>query len=164
MPQVIQLVSDRAKSWTQVCLAPKPMLFLLRKVSVNLASFLALPLQHRSHFSGNAESALGSRWLGPGLKLLSVQFSSVAQLCPTLWDPMNCSTPGLPVHHQLPEPTQTHVHWVSDAIQRSHPMLSPSSPALSLSQHQGLFKRVFSALCIRWPKYWSFCFNVSPSN
>ena len=62
----------------------------------------------------------------------SVQFSSVAQSCPTLCDPMDCSTPGLPVHHQLLEFTQTHVHWVSDAIQPSHPLSSPSPPALSL--------------------------------
>ena len=66
----------------------------------------------------------------------SVQFSSVAQLCPTLCDPMNRSTPGLPVHHQLPEFTQTHVHWVRDAIQPSHPQLSPSPPAPNPSQHQ----------------------------
>ena len=70
--------------------------------------------------------------------------SSVAQSCPTLCDPMNCSTPGLPVHYQLPESTQTHVHWVGDAIQPSHPLLSPSPPALSLSQHQGLFQWVSS--------------------
>ena len=69
-----------------------------------------------------------------------VQFSSVVQSCPTLCDPMNCSTPGLPVHHQLLEFTQTHVHWVSDARQSSHPLLSPSPPAFNLSQHQGLFK------------------------
>ena len=68
------------------------------------------------------------------------QFSSVAQSCPTICDPMNCSTPGLPVHHQIPESTQTHVHCVSDAIQPSRPLLSPSPPALNLSQHQGLFK------------------------
>ena len=68
------------------------------------------------------------------------QFSSVAQLCPTLCDPMNRSTPVLPVHHQLPEFTQTHVHRVSDAIQSSHPLLSPSPPAFLLSQHQGLFQ------------------------
>ena len=74
----------------------------------------------------------------------SVQFSSVAQSCPTLCDPMNHSTPGLPVHHQLPESTQTHVHWVSDTIQPSHPLSSPSPPALKLSQHQGLFKWVSS--------------------
>ena len=72
----------------------------------------------------------------------SVQFSSVAQLCPTLCDPMNHSTPGLLVHHQLLEFTQTHVHWVSDATQPSHPLSSPSPPALNLSQHQGLFKWV----------------------
>ena len=89
------------------------------------------------------------------------QLSSVAQSYPTLWDPMNCSTPGLPVHYQLPESTQSHAHWVSDAIQVSHPLSSPSPPALNLSQHQGLFK---SALHIRWPKYWSFSFNISPSN
>ena len=65
---------------------------------------------------------------------------SVAQLCPTLCDPMNRSMPGLPVHHQLPEFAQTHVHRVSDAIQPSHPLLSPSPPALNLSQNQGLFK------------------------
>ena len=70
----------------------------------------------------------------------SVQFSSAAQLCPTLCDPMDRSTPSLPVHHQLPEFTQAHVHRVSDAIQPSHPLSSPSPPALNLSQHQALFK------------------------
>ena len=74
----------------------------------------------------------------------SVQFSSVAQLCPTLCDPVDCSTPGLPVHHQLLEFTQTHVHWVSDAIQPSHPLSSPSPTALNLSQHLGLFQWVSS--------------------
>ena len=72
------------------------------------------------------------------------KFSSVIQLCQTLCDPMHCSTPGLPVHHQLPEFTQTHVHWVSDTIQPSHPLSSPSVPALNLSQHQGLFQWVSS--------------------
>ena len=75
----------------------------------------------------------------------SVQFISVAQLCPTLWDPMNCSMPDLPVHHQLPESSQTHIHWVSDAIQPSHPLSSPSPPAFNLSQNQGLFKWVSSS-------------------
>ena len=74
-----------------------------------------------------------------------VQFSSVIQLYPTLCDPMNHSTPGLPVYHQLPESTQTHVHWVGDAIQPSHPLSSPSPPTLNLSQHQGLFKWVSSS-------------------
>ena len=72
----------------------------------------------------------------------SIQFSSVTHTCPTLCDPRDCSTPGLPVHHQLPESTQTHVHWVDDAIKPSHPLSSPSSPALNLSQHQGLFQWV----------------------
>ena len=94
--------------------------------------------------------------------LLSIQFSSVTQLCPTLCNPMHCSTPGLPVHHQLPEFTQTHVHWVSDAIQLSHPLSSPSPLALNLPQHQGIFKE--SALCFRWPKYWNFSLSISPSN
>ena len=74
--------------------------------------------------------------------MLVKSVSSVAQSCPTLCDPMNRSTPGLPVHQQLPEITQTHVHWVSDVIQLSHPLLSPSPPALNLSQHQGLLKCV----------------------
>ena len=74
-----------------------------------------------------------------------IQFSSVIQSCPTLCEPTNHSTPGLPVHHQLPEFTQTHVHWVSDAIQPSHHLSSPTPPALNLSQHQGLFKWVSSS-------------------
>ena len=71
---------------------------------------------------------------------MEYQFNSVAQSCPILRDPMNRSTPGLPVHHQLPEFTQTHVYRVSDAIQPSHPLSSPSPPALNPSQHQGLFQ------------------------
>ena len=74
------------------------------------------------------------------LTISSVQFSSVAQSCLTLCDPMNRSTPGLPVHHQLPEFTQTHVHQVSDTIQPSHPRSSPSPPALNPSQHHSLFQ------------------------
>ena len=76
---------------------------------------------------------------------MHIQFSSVSQLCPTLCDPIDYSMPGLPVHHQLPETPQTHLHRVGDAIQPSHPVLSPSPPALSLSQHQGLFKWVSSS-------------------
>ena len=74
-----------------------------------------------------------------------VQYSSVAQLCLTLCNPMDCSTPGFPVYHQLPELTQTHIHWVGDAIQPSHPLLSPSLPAFNLSQHQGLFQWISSS-------------------
>ena len=76
---------------------------------------------------------------------------------------MDCSTLGFPIHHQLPEFTWTHVHWVGDAIQPSHPLSTPSSPALNLSQHQDLFSNE-SALCNRWPKDWSFSFNIRPSN
>ena len=90
-----------------------------------------------------------------------VQLTSVTQSCLTFWNPMDCSMPGFPAHHYLPELAQTHVCCVKCAIQPSYP-LSPSSTALSLSQHQGLFNE--SALCIRWPKYWSFSFSISPSN
>ena len=87
------------------------------------------------------------------------QFSSVAQSRPILCNPMNRSTPGLPVHHQLPEFTQTHVHWVSDAIQPSHPLLllPPIPPSIRVFSNE-------STLCMRWPKYWSFSFSISPSN
>ena len=93
---------------------------------------------------------------------LSLQLISVTQSCPTLCDPKDYSVPGLPVHHQLPEFTQTHSHWVGDAIQPSHSLLSfllPPSIFPSI--------RVFSnesVLCIRWPKYWSFSFSISSSN
>ena len=93
--------------------------------------------------------------------MLSVQFSSVTQSCPTLWDPMNHSTPGLPVHHQLPELTPTHVHRVSDAIQPSHPRSFPSPPAPDPPQHQSLSNE--SVICLRRPKYWSFSFSIIPS-
>ena len=91
-----------------------------------------------------------------------IQFSSVTQSCLTLCDPMNCSTPGLPVHYQLPESTQTHVHWVSDAIQHlilccPLLLLPPIPPSIRVFSNK-------SALRIRWPKYWSFSFNISPSN
>ena len=84
----------------------------------------------------------------------SVQFSSVAQACPTLCDPMDCKTPGLPVYHHLPEFTQTHAHQVGDAIQPSHPLLSPSPPAFSLPQHQGPFQGVSSLHQVA--KVWKF--------
>ena len=79
------------------------------------------------------------------LYLYSVEFSSVVKSCPTLCKPTDCSIPGFPVHHQLPELAQTHVHLVGDAIQPSHPMLSPSPPAFNLFQHQGLFQRFSSS-------------------
>ena len=95
-----------------------------------------------------------------------VQFSSVAQLCLTVCDPMDRSMPGHPVHHQLPELAQTHVHWVGDAIQPSHPLSSPSPPAFSLSQHQGLLQWISSShllaelrkafYTLRWKKKYFF--------
>ena len=90
----------------------------------------------------------------------SVQFSS--QSCLNLCDPMDCSTPGLPVHHQLQEFTQTYVHWVSDAIQPSHPFSSTTLPAFNLSQHQGLFQWVSSSYQVA--EVLSFSFSISPSN
>ena len=99
--------------------------------------------------------------VNPTIASVSQSVSSVTQLCPTLCNTMNHSTPGLPVHHQLPEFTQTHVHRVSDAFQPSHLLSSPSPPAFIFPSI-----RVFaneSALRIRWPKYWSFSFSISPS-
>ena len=91
-------------------------------------------------FSVNIMSVPGLSWRFL-FKKGSVQFSSTAQSCPTLCDPMGCSTPGFPVHHQLPELPQNHVHWVCDAMQPTYPLLSPS-PAFNISQHLGLFQGV----------------------
>ena len=93
--------------------------------------------------------------------LSSVQISSVAQSCPTLCDPMNRSTPGLPVHHQIPEFTQTHIHRIGDAFQPSHPLSSPFPPA-PIPPSIRVFSNE-STLRMRWPKYWSFSFSISPS-
>ena len=90
------------------------------------------------------------------------QLSSVAQLGLTLCDPIDCSTPALPVHHQLPGLSQTHVHRVGDAIKPSHPLSSPSPPTFNLSQYQGLSNE--SVLHIRWSKFWSFSFSISLSD
>ena len=95
------------------------------------------------------------------IKPVTVSLFLPSILCLTLCNYMDRSTPGLPVSHQFPEFTQTHVHCVSDAIQPSHP-LSPSPPAFNLSQHQGLFQWVSSSH--QMAKYWSFSFNISPSN
>ena len=97
--------------------------------------------------------------MAPHLFFHYFQFSSVTQLCPTLCNPMDCGTPGFPVHHQIPEPAQTPVHWLGNDIQPSYPLSSPS-PVFNLY-------RVFSSesiLRMRWPKYWSFSFSISPSN
>ena len=97
-------------------------------------------LRNTVQWSGKGCTYRDEEELGPVTETI---ISSVAQSCLTLCDPMDCSMSGFPVHHQLPEPTQTHVHWVSDAIQPSHPLSSP--PAFNLSQHQGLFKWVSSS-------------------
>ena len=105
---------------------------------------------------------LEQRILYSEIKKKKNQFSSVTQSCATVCNPMNQIMSGFPIYHQLPESTQTHVHWVGNAVQPFHPLVSPSPPALNLSSI-----RVFSnksALRIRWPKYWSFSFNISPSN
>ena len=91
-----------------------------------------------------------------------IKFSSVAQLCPTLCNPMDCSMPGFPVHHHLLELAQTHVHRFGDGIQPSHPLSSPSPP-VSIFPSIRVFSNV-SALHVRWPKFWSFSINISPSN
>ena len=96
--------------------------------------------------SSGGQVPLKISWLivlsSTSIRKVSVQFSSVAQSCPTLCNPINCSIPGLPVHHQLPESTQTHIHCVGDVIQTPYPQSSPSPPAFNLSQHQGLFRWV----------------------
>ena len=96
------------------------------------------------------ERVLGDGW---SIRSVSQSVSSVAQLCPTTCDPMNCSMPGLPVHHQLLEFTQTHIHRVGDAIQPSHPLSSPSPPAPNPSQHQSLFQ-VLASKCQLWYVQW----------
>ena len=111
-------------------------------------------------YFGRGASVASSCKLGIVVHVCSLCCYSVTQSCPILCNPVDCSTPGLPVHHHLPELAQTHVHSVSDAIQPTHPLSSPSPPALNLSRN-----RVFSnelTLCIRWPEYWSF--SISPSN
>ena len=127
---------------------------------------MPLNCELHKHFSAFSPSLGGRGWLEwAGLDISScraIQFSSVTQSCPTLCDPVNRSMPGLPFHHQLPEFTQTHAHWVGDAIQPSHPLLSPSPPA-PITPSIRVFSNE-STLRMRWPKYWSFSFSISPSS
>ena len=120
---------------------------MTRAVGVSLISVYSMP----EKFGEDQDSVSGYHF----------QFSSVAQSCPTLCDPMNRSTPGLPGHHHLSEFTQTHFHQVSDAIQPSHPRSSPSPPA-PIPPSIRVFSNE-STLCMGWPKYWSFSFNIIPS-
>ena len=108
------------------------------------------------------QCCISLRYIAKLFSYTCIQFSSVTQSCLTLCDPINRSTPGLPVYYQLPEFTQTHVHRVGDAIQQSHPLSSPSPPAPNPSQHQVFSNE--STLRMRWSKYWSFSFSISPSN
>ena len=127
---------------------------LLFRVSLDFLLLYSSPLQWKGH--------LFRVLLLEGLVGLH-QFSSFTQSYPTVCDPMICSIPGLPVHHQHPESTQTHVHWVGDAMQPSHPLSSPTLPALSISQHQGLLKWVSSLhqvakvleLQVQWTFQWT---------
>ena len=116
---------------------PRPKLPVTPGVSWLPTFAFQSPIMKRTSFLGVSSKR--------SCKSSSVQFSSVVQLCPTACDPMNSSTPGLPVHHQLLEFTQTHVHRVSDAIQPAHPLSSPSPPAPNPSQHQSLFQSVNSS-------------------
>ena len=119
-------------------------------LQARILEWVAIPFSRGSSWSRDQTwvSCIAGRFLtvrATREALSSVYFSSVAQTCPTLCDPMNHSTPGLPVHHQIPEFTQTHVHRVCDAIQPSHPWSSPSPPAPNPSQHQSLFQWVNSS-------------------
>ena len=121
-----------------------------KKLAVFLSYLYLFSLQkHRkwegSHFCLTFICSTLDAWFFLSFHFSSVQFSSAAQSCPNLYNPMNHSTPGIPVHHHLPEFTQTCIHWVRDAIQPSHPWSSPSSPAPNPSQHQSLFQWVNSS-------------------
>ena len=123
------------------------MLHIGLQTSQSMMPHLAMisPAWNHSHSSAVTKPPSRAALTGSCLRLAAWALrSSVTQSCPVFCDPMDCSTPGLPVHHQLPEFTQTHVHWVGDAIHPSHPLLSPSPLAFILSQHQGLFQWINS--------------------
>ena len=128
--------------------------------------FLLLPSIFPSLRVYSSESALCIMWPKYwSFRLVSCIFCSVQFSHSVVSDsflPHDCTMPGLPVHHQLPEHVQTHVHWVGDPIQPSHPLSSPSPPAFNLSQHQGIFQWVSSWNQV--PKYWRFSFSINPSN
>ena len=127
------------------------------------AASSSLPLPYLCRFPSRVSRLLPKHVSLSCQPLFCLQFSSAAQSCPTLHDPMNRSMPGLPVHHQLPESTQTHVHWVGDAIQPSHPLLCPLFLLPSIFPSIRVFFNE-STLRIRWPRYWSFNFSSIPSS
>ena len=126
----MQYLDAISKRWNDLCLFPR-----------QIISTTVIQVYAPTSKAEEAEIKCFSK----GLQDLLVQFSSAIQSCLTIHEPMDHSTPGRPVHHQLPEFTQTHVHWVSDAVQPSHPLSSPSPPAFSLSANQGLFQWVNSS-------------------
>ena len=132
--------SSRKTSISALLTMPKP---LILWITINFGKFLKR-WEYQSTWPASWETYMQVRKQQLELDM-EQQFSSVAQSCPTLCEPMNCSTPGLPVHHQLSEFTQTHIHRVIDAIQPSHPLSSSSPPAPNPSQHQSLFQRVNSS-------------------
>ena len=129
-----------ATPWTAANQAPPSVGFSRQEYWSGLPVLPILPVLPSPRQHAHWKKLLGVTSQLNNLLQISVQFSSVARPCLTLCDPMDCSTPGLPIHHQLPEFTQTHVHPVGDAIQPSHPLLSPSPLSFNLCQHQGLFK------------------------
>ena len=160
--RVTQMVNSGVRVWAQLLTAWPTSL---------TASVFTLKTPHMEKPLQSRQSRMGGYFVArflclqspcvPTCSVASVQFSSVAQSCPTLCDPTNRSTPGLPVHHQLPEFTQTHVRRVSDAIQPSHPLsplllLPPIPPSIRVFSNE-------STLRMRRPKYWSFSFSINPS-
>ena len=133
--------------------------------NVSLASFITTCTYHQNCHFFKIDHYFSTNWVCSYAISTWEILSSVTQLCPTLCNPMDCSTPGFPVHHQLLELPQTHVHYDSDAIQPSHPLSSPSPPAFNISQQPPAFNiSKESVLCIRWQNYWSFRFSITPSN
>ena len=140
----------------------KSTMFLSREDRCHMVfTFLATP----SHMKFKCPTGTENQWIWNTkqfIKIHSESVSSVPLSCPTLCNPVDCRMPGFPIHHQLPELAQTHVHWVGDAIQPSYPLLSPSPPAFNLSQHQGLFQGVGSSH--QGAKLLELHFSISPSN
>ena len=134
-------------------------------MSITISQFIPTRLltpQKFTYLFSFTSGSISVLQISPSILYSFSQFSSVAQSCLTLCNPMDCNIPGFPVHHQLPELAQTQLHQVSDAIQPFHPLASPYPPTFNLSHHQGLFQWVSSSHQVA--KYWSFRFSISPSS